>query len=149
MDLSKIAAAGSSKSQMIYHENMEVLHVNTLEKHNYFIPFAIGQNAFDSREKSQRFELLNGDWGFRYFESVIDLEDDFTRIEASSTIPVPSNWQLHGYDKAQYTNLVYPIPFDPPYVPDENPVGVYSRTYNYKADGLERILVFEFCQQCA
>ncbi|MBR1638336.1 MAG: hypothetical protein IJ688_03015 [Treponema sp.] len=148
MDLSKIAAAGSAKSQMIYHENMEVLHVNTLEKHNYFIPFAKGQNAFDSREKSQRFELLNGDWGFRYFESVIDLEDNFTRIEASSTIPVPSNWQLHGYDKAQYTNVVYPIPFDPPYVPDENPVGVYSRTYNYKADGLERILVFEGVDSC-
>ena len=54
MDLSKIAAAGSAKSQMIYHENMEVLHVNTLEKHNYFIPFAKGQNAFDSREMSAK-----------------------------------------------------------------------------------------------
>ena len=148
MDLSKISAAGSAKSQMIYHENMEVLHVNTLEKHNYFIPFAKGQNAFDSREKSQRFELLNGDWGFRYFDSVIDQEDDFTRIQASASIPVPSNWQLYGYDKAQYTNVCYPIPFDPPYVPEENPVGVYSRTYNYKADGLERILVFEGVDSC-
>ena len=148
MDLSKISPAGSEKSCMIYHENMETLHVNTLEKHNYFIPFAPGQNAFEDREKSSRFELLNGNWNFRYFDSVIDLEYNFTRIEGDKTIPVPSNWQLYGYDKAQYTNVCYPIPFDPPYVPDENPVGIYSRTYSYKADGLERILVFEGVDSC-
>ena len=55
------------------------------------------------------------------------IEDDFILVEAKKTIPVPSNWQLHGYDVAQYTNVVYPIPFDPPYVPDDTPVGVYTR----------------------
>ena len=76
MDISKIAAHGSPKSRMIYHEDPQQLHVNTLEKHCYFIPFAEGQDAFADRELSDRFELLNGDWGFRYYDSIIDLEDD-------------------------------------------------------------------------
>ena len=106
------------------------------------------KNTFENREASCQFELLNGDWGFRFFNSVIDLEDDFTKVPAEKTIPVPSNWQLHGYDVVQYTNVVYPINFDPPYVPDENPCGVYSRSYNYKPDGMEKILCFEGVDSC-
>lgn len=148
MDLTKISAPGSAKSCMCYHENTETLHINTLNKHAYFIPFGHGQNPFGERETSERMQLLNGDWKFRYFDSVIDLEDDFTRIESDTTIPVPANWQLHGYDKPQYTNVSYPITFDPPYVPDENPVGVYSRSYSYRPDGMDRILVFEGVDSC-
>ncbi|MBR6307104.1 MAG: glycoside hydrolase family 2 [Lachnospiraceae bacterium] len=148
MNLSKIAAAGSAKSKMIYHEDMEKLHIGTMDKHCYFIPFAKEEDSFASREKSGRLEMLNGDWKFRYFDSVIDLEDDFTKIDTDTTIFVPSNWQLHGYDIPQYTNVVYPITFEPPYVPDENPVGVYSRDYEYKHDGMDRILVFEGVDSC-
>ncbi len=148
MDLTKISASGSDKSRMIYHEDFEALHINTLPKRSYFVPFAKGQNPFEAREASQRFELLNGDWSFKYLPSVIDLEDDFTSSVYENTIPVPSNWQIHGYDRAQYTNVVYPIPFDPPYVPDDNPVGVYYRSYNYKPDGMKRILVFEGVDSC-
>ena len=149
MNIASIAKAGSAKSYMIYHEDLEQLHINTMPNRCYFVPFGKDQNPFESRENSERFELLNGDWGFRYFASIIDLEDDFTSVEAKNTIPVPSNWQLHGYDVAQYTNVVYPIPFDPPYVPDDNPVGVYSRSYTYKPDGNRRILVFEGVDSCA
>ena len=98
MNLSRIAAPGSAKSRMIYHEDLENLHVGTMDKHCYFIPFAKGEDPFADREKSGRFQLLNGDWKFRYFDSVIDLEDDFVGIGTDNTIPVPSNWQLHGYD---------------------------------------------------
>ena len=148
MDLTKISAPGSDKSCMIYHEDFEALHINPLPKRSYFVPFAKDQNPFEARETSQRFELLNGDWSFKYLPSVIDLEDDFTSSVYENTIPVPSNWQLHGYDRAQYTNVVYPIPFDPPYVPDDNPVGIYYRSYNYKPDGMKRILVFEGVDSC-
>ncbi|XP_022764757.1 uncharacterized protein LOC111309977 isoform X3 [Durio zibethinus] len=44
------------------------------------------------------------------------------------TLPVPSNWQMHGFDRPIYTNIVYPIPLDPPHVPTDNPTGCY-RTY--------------------
>ena len=148
MDISKIAAAGSAKSYMIYHEDPSSLHIGTLPPHCYFIPFANGEDCFAQRECSSCFELLNGEWGFRYFDSIIDLEDDFTAIKAEKTLPVPANWQLHCYDKPQYTNVCYPITYDPPYVPDEDPVGVYSREYSYAPDGLRRILCFEGVDSC-
>lgn len=148
MNIEKISAKGSPKSRMIYHEDPHQLHIGTLGKHCYFIPFAKAQNPFESREKSERFELLNGEWNFRYYDSIIDLEDDFVSVPFTETIPVPSNWQLHGYDKPQYTNVCYPIPFDPPFVPDDIPVGVYSRSYDHKSDGMRKILVFEGADSC-
>lgn len=148
MDISKISANGSPKSKMIYHEDPQSLHINTLERHAYFIPFGTGQDPFSSRETSERFELLNGDWDFIYRKSIIDLEDDFISISFDKTIPVPSNWQLYGYDKPQYTNVCYPIPYDPPYVPDDIPVGIYQNKYEYDPDGRDRILVFEGVDSC-
>ncbi len=148
MDISRIAAKGSAKSFMIYHESPERLHVGTLPPTNYFIPFALDENAFSQRERSSHFELLNGKWGFTYYESIINLPDDFVGLKAEGEITVPSNWQLSGFDKPQYTNVNYPIPFDPPFVPDDIPVGVYKREYSYTPDGLRRILTFEGVDSC-
>ena len=58
MDISKIAAANTPKSKMLYHENPEKLHINTLDKHCYFIPFGKEQDPFGERENSGRFDLL-------------------------------------------------------------------------------------------
>ncbi|MBR4542073.1 MAG: glycoside hydrolase family 2, partial [Lachnospiraceae bacterium] len=148
MDISAIAATGSPKSYMIYHEDPHSLHIGTVPDHCYFIPFSKDEDPFAMREESSRFTLLNGEWDFNYYDSIIDLEDNFTDVEFKNTIPVPSNWQLHGYDKAQYTNVVYPIPFDPPFVPDDIPVGVYRRTFDYTPDGLNRYLCFEGADSC-
>ena len=155
MNIKQISQKNSTKSQMLYHENPDVFHVNTLPDHCYFVPFATGQNPFEERTRSKRFQLLNGRWSFSYYSSLIDLPDDFAEIKFSQKvledgkkIPVPSNWQLHGYDRAQYTNVDYPIPYNPPFVPDENPVGIYYKTYDYKADGLEKILCFEGADSC-
>ncbi len=129
----------SPKSYMIYHENPETFHINTLENHAYFIPFEEGENPFDVRENSSRFELLNGEWDFKYYKSLLDLEEDFTNVQADRKIKVPSNWQLEFFDDKeidvpQYTNVCYPITYNPPFVPDENPCGVYTRYYDYKAN---------------
>ncbi len=148
MNMMDISKAGSPKSKLVYHENTEQLHIGTLERRNYYVPFAKGENPFAYRTMSSKLELLNGDWKFKYYDSVIDLEDDFLDMEYDRTIPVPSNWQMHGYDIPQYTNVAYPIVFDPPYVPDENPVGVYSREYVYKNNGEDKILVFEGVDSC-
>ena len=148
MDMSLISKAGSAKSGMVFHENPEQLHINTLPDRCYYVPFAESEDPFADRECSGRFELLNGEWGFRYYDSIIDAEDDFQLIKADKTISVPSNWQLHGYDVAQYTNVCYPITYDPPYVPDDIPMGVYSREYRYSPDGMRRILVFEGVDSC-
>lgn len=148
MDISAISKKNSPKNRMIYHEDPQALHIGTLPKHCYFIPFAPGEDSFSARENSSRFELLNGEWDFRYYDSIVDMEDDFTVLPGREKMPVPSNWQLHGHDKPQYTNIAYPIPYDPPYVPDDIPVGVYSRNYSYNPDGMRRILTFEGADSC-
>lgn len=89
MDISKISSVGSPKSKMIYHENTEALHIGTLDKHCYFIPFSKGQDPFESRENSTRFELLNGDWNFKFYGSIIDIEDDFISSGFDKKSPSP------------------------------------------------------------
>ncbi len=148
MNIATLAAENTAKSKMIYHENPEALHIGTMPDHVWFVPFDKGQNPFETKEKSRRVEMLNGTWDFKYYDSIVDMEDDFLESGFEATIPVPSNWQLQGYDKPQYTNVCYPIPFDPPFVPDDIPVGVYRRTYHYVADGTRKILTFEGVDSC-
>ena len=156
------------KSNMVYHEDLSKLHVNTEPSGNYFIPFGMSQNCFNNRATSERFELLNGLWKFTFYESFFDLPDNFSSLlknvevgnaagvydnmlsyrGTEGTIEVPSNWQMHGYGRMQYVNLNYPIPFNPPYVPDDNPVGVYERKYVYTSDGMERLIYFEGVDSC-
>ncbi len=136
------------KKTMTYHENAAVLHVNTEADHNYFIPFGKEQDPFAERETSERFQLLNGTWDFAYYDSFFDMESDFLNHPFEETIPVPSCIQLHGYDRLQYANVRYPIPYDPPYVPADNPVAVYHRTIEYEPDGDDTYLVFEGVDSC-
>ncbi|MBP3655907.1 MAG: beta-galactosidase [Clostridia bacterium] len=137
--------------QLCYHENLETLHVGTLPNHAYFIPHGSRESALTLRRAaSDRFTLLGGEWGFTYYDSVLDLPKDYLTQPAAGTIPVPSVWQYHGYDRHQYTNVLYPIPFDPPYVPAENPCGLYTRRFAYqKAAGQRQTLCFEGVDSCA
>ncbi len=136
------------KKLMTYHENPAVLHVNTEADHNYFIPFGANQDPFAMREESERFQLLNGEWDFAFYESFFDMESSFLEQPYDEKIPVPSVIQLHGYDKPQYTNVHYPIPYDPPYVPSDNPVAIYHRTFEYTPGMDDTYLVFEGVDSC-
>jgi len=122
-----------------YFENMDVLHLNTQPNRAYYIPASrpMGPLVTD-RERSDRFQLLSGNWKFRYHASVHMLQEEFYAegFDASGfdTIPVPGVWQCHGYDGHQYTNTRYPFPYDPPYVPYENPCGTYIHKFAYTPD---------------
>ena len=83
MDISAISKKNSPKNRMIYHEDPQALHIGTLPKHCYFIPFAPGEDSFSARENSSRFKLLNGEWDFSYYDSIVDMEDDFTVLPGS------------------------------------------------------------------
>ncbi|MBQ7935527.1 MAG: beta-galactosidase, partial [Clostridia bacterium] len=113
-----------------YFENPEILHLGTCPNRSYYIPCSNEEQAFAKRPRfvSDRVQMLNGIWKFKYYNSVRDLEGtpwDDTDFSAYNDLEVPSCWQMKGYDQIQYTNTCYPIPFDPPYVPIENPCGVY------------------------
>ena len=134
-----------------YHQDLHTLHVNTLPSRAYYVPYSHTEPARrDVREESDRFISLNGEWRFRYYESVEDLPDDFlSEDQTPDTIPVPSVWQMHGYDRHQYTNVRYPIPYDPPYVPVQNPCAVYMRPFTLEDEGeCRRTIVFEGVDSC-
>ena len=133
-----------------YHQDLHTLHVNTLPNRAYYVPYSQGDVARrDIRTESDRFTSLNGRWRFRYFDSVLDLPDDYlSEAQPMQSIPVPSVWQMHGYDRNQYTNVRYPIPFDPPYVPAKNPCGLYMRHFRVEDMPGTRTLVFEGVDSC-
>ena len=133
-----------------YHINPHALHVNTLPNRAYYVPYSDRYVALrDERKESDRFQSLNGRWQFKYFESAIDLPDNLLDPGMEmDTIPVPSVWQMQGYDRHQYTNWRYPFPYDPPYVPQENPCGLYRRNFTVQDDGCVRTLVFEGVDSC-
>ena len=120
---------------MRQYENPTATSENRCAPRSYYIPGG----------KSE-YHLLNGDWRFAYFDRDIDVPE---RIESWDTIPVPSCWQLHGYENPNYTNVNYPYPCDPPYVPDDNPCGVYEREFELAEKWGRLYLVFEGVSSCA
>ena len=122
-----------------HYENLHLLHENTMPHRAYYIPSSKPQiDLTQEREKSDRFFLLNGNWKFRYYDSIYDVKEEFF-MEGFDTsrfneIPVPGCFQNYGYDKHQYTNTRYPFPMDPPYVPAENPCGAYVHHFVYKRE---------------
>lgn len=150
-----------------YHEDPKVFQVGATQAHAYFVPFASEAKfaaavkmaeftpLLDVRRYSDRVQMLNGNWNFKYFSSVAEVPDYFgegmlSAVNNLTTIPVPSCWQNHGFDRHQYTNINYPIPFDPPFVPEENPCGAYETVFHIEEEQLgERALLnFEGVDSC-
>ena len=138
-----------------YYENLSVLHENTMPARAYFIPASKRMdNLVEHREESDRIQLLNGTWKFQYFNSIYDIQDSFFEkhydTENFDEIQVPSVWQMAGYDTHQYTNIRYPFPFDPPYVPQDIPCGAYVHNFEYSRDekASKAFLNFEGVDSC-
>ena len=138
-----------------YYENLSVLHENTMPARAYYIPASRRMdNLVEHREESDRMQLLNGTWKFQYFNSIYDIQDSFFEknydTENFDEIQVPSVWQMAGYDTHQYTNIRYPFPFDPPYVPQDIPCGAYVHTFDYSRDekASKAFLNFEGVDSC-
>ena len=138
-----------------YYENLNVLHENTMPARAYYIPASKRMdNLVEHREESDRMQLLNGTWKFQYFTSIYNIKDSFFEknydTENFDEIQVPSVWQMAGYDTHQYTNIRYPFPFDPPYVPQNIPCGAYVHTFEYSRDekASKAFLNFEGVDSC-
>ena len=114
------------------YENPEFLHENRLPQRSYYIP-----------ENEGAYISLNGIWDFSFYSRDFD---DFPQHEGK--IDVPSCWQCRGYEKPYYTNVTYPFPVNPPYVPNENPMGVYKRRFNITDVKKKHYVVFEGVAAC-
>ena len=138
-----------------HFENLQVLHENTMPNRAYYIPASARRDDLvEHRANSDRFQLLSGDWRFRYYPSVRELTERFYEESFDDagfdTIPVPSVWQNHGYDLHQYTNVNYPFAADFPYVPIDDPCGAYIRRFDYAKDAAapRAYLNFEGVDSC-
>ena len=135
-----------------FHEDPQILHVGTCPIRSYYLPFADEEESHTG--VSSRVFSLDGEWAFRYFESfgqAVDPEEGLCFDEEEmGSIPVPSCWQNHGYGRHMYTNVRYPFPVDPPFVPDENPCGLYVRHFELEEKDQEArwFLNFEGVDSC-
>lgn len=130
-------------------QNPKLLHLNRESPRAPLIPYQCVETAMmGSRGLSEYYRLLNGTWDFYYAETG-DMPGEFYKVDYDDddlfeSIPVPGNWQMHGYDIPHYTNVAYPIPFDPPFVPDENPVGCYRRFFTLPESFMDREIFVNF-----
>ncbi|MCR5032822.1 MAG: DUF4981 domain-containing protein [Lachnospiraceae bacterium] len=132
-----------------FHENPAALHVGCEESHVYFLPA--------NREGRSMQTLLSGEWEFEWFENLRQVGGDgvpafneLGRRTENGRITVPSCIQYAGFDLQQYTNTRYPFPYDPPYVPVDDPCGLYVRSFSLTDEeaALETYLEFEGVDSC-
>ena len=136
-----------------YHEDPHTLHVGCEPNRAYYVPASRPMDTVgERRAASDRFTSLDGEWDFRYYPSLHDLDAEVTRAhdgrapaffdpgfvpdpaDGFVTVPVPGTWQFQGFDGQQYTNINYPFPLDPPHVPEDNPCGVYLTEFDWHLD---------------
>ncbi|MER7581157.1 glycoside hydrolase family 2 TIM barrel-domain containing protein [Kitasatospora sp. NPDC097691] len=124
----------------------------------YFEDFASGRGGLAPRavldSDAPRIDL-NGQWAFRFSPTLHGEPDGFQDPEFDDgswdALPVPSHWQLRGYGRPIYLNVSYPIPLDPPFVPDENETGDYRRVFDLPEswDGMPAVVRFGGVDSCA
>ena len=138
-----------------FYEDLNVLHDKTMPARTYYIPASVRMNDLvEHRERSDRFQLLNGEWKFRYYNSIYDVTESFYEkgydVSGFDQVTVPGVWQMDGYDTHQYTNIRYPFPFDPPYVPQDIPCGAYVHNFEYHREkkASKAFLNFEGVDSC-
>lgn len=135
-----------------YHEDLNNIQVNTEKSRSYYIPYGVEEKGQALKgADSSRLHMLSGSWNFGFYNNIYELPEEFYREVPQNlkTIDVPSCWQLKGYDYHQYTNVRYPIPYDIPYVPDDNPAGLYVRNFNVNKKIGERVnICFDGVDSC-
>ena len=114
---------------MRFYEDLKHISENRERGRAYYIP-----------ENEGAYTILNGEWDFKFYKRDFDEE----KVELDwAKIPVPSCWQLYGYENPNYTNSAYPYPVDAPFVPAENPMGVYAREFELSDTDRDTYIVFE------
>ena len=128
-------------------ENPAALHENRLPARSIVLPAQKSGIDYRSKYDSDRIQSLCGDWKFKYIEDDIAYTDGSAAKEDLSAwdgIPVPSEWQFCGYGVPRYTNVDYPFPFNPPYIGEINPLGIYRRKFILEGGAVGRDVILHF-----
>jgi evolved beta-galactosidase subunit alpha len=130
-------------------EDITLTGINRLEAHTDFYRYRELATALSyDKNKSQGYSSLDGSWKFLFLEAPEYSPQDFEKedFDTSSldSIMVPSCWQLHGYGNMHYTDVLYPFPINPPFVPDENPTGIYFTDITLEEVAGDEKLILKF-----
>ena len=134
-------------------QDLNCTNLHRLPMRTTFVPYPdLVAARLNERALSPYFASLNGRWDFTYYTSPLDVEalSGEAGEGVKGQIDVPGVWQLQGYGAPQYTNVRFPIPYDPPFVPDDTPVGVYDRDFILPAsfENRKTILRFDGVSSC-
>ncbi|GIL29877.1 glycoside hydrolase family 2 TIM barrel-domain containing protein [Actinocatenispora comari] len=138
--------------------NIGIFDVNSEPPHATLMPYAgLGQALTADRRDSPWRHDLDGDWRFAHSDTPDARITDFHRTDFDDhdwpTVPVPSDWQLHGYDHPIYVNITYPWwgangrneNAQPPAAPTRfNPVGQYRRSFTLPGNWSGRRIFLHF-----
>ncbi|MGG7867317.1 beta-galactosidase [Klebsiella aerogenes] len=142
------AARGPAFHEVLAREdwqNQTITHLNRLPAHPSFASWRDADAARDNRPSDRR-RQLDGEWQFSYARSPFQVDASWLQhdLPDSRPTPVPSNWQMEGYDAPIYSNVRYPIDTVPPRVPEDNPTGCYSLQLTvdeaWRAEGQTQII---------
>ena len=131
-------------------ENQQIDHVNRMPARAHFLTFPTRERAMlNSNRYTHAFKNLNGVWKFMFLDAPEYSPEGFYKsdfdTDTMDDITVPGNWQLQGYGKMHYSDLWYNFPINPPYVPTENPTGIYKRTFYVEESFRNRQIIIRFC----
>lgn len=131
-----------------FWENPELPHLHRLTARATAYPYAdVGAALLGDRDASPYYQSLNGDWSFQMFDHPDAVSPSSLlrpQGDAIDSVAVPGNWTLQGYGKPHYTNVQMPFPDEPPFVPQENPTGVYGRDLEIPSDWDRRRIIVHF-----
>ena len=131
-------------------ENHQIDGINRMPARAHFLTFPSKEKALlNNNRYTHAFKNLNGVWKFMFLdapeyspEGFFNSDFDVTKMD---DITVPGNWQLQGYGKMHYSDLWYNFPINPPYVPTENPTGIYKRTFFVVESYRDKKIIIRFC----
>lgn len=131
-------------------ENHQIDGINRMPARAHFLTFQSKEKALlNNNRYTHAFKNLNGVWKFMFLdapeyspEGFFNSDFDVTKMD---DITVPGNWQLQGYGKMHYSDLWYNFPINPPYVPTENPTGIYKRTFFVEESYRDKKIIIRFC----
>lgn len=131
-------------------ENHQIDGINRMPARAHFLTFPTKEKALLNDNKyTHAFKNLNGVWKFMFLDAPEYSPEGFYASEydtsAMDDITVPGNWQLQGYGKMHYSDLWYNFPINPPFVPTENPTGIYKRTFFIEESFRGKQIILRFC----
>lgn len=130
-------------------ENINIDGINRLNSRAHFLSFSSEELALIGEKKyTHNYKCLNGSWKFLFLDAPEYSPEGFYKEEFKTDnwndIIVPGNWQLQGYGKMHYSDLWYNFPINPPYVPTENPTGIYKRNFSIDESWISEKVILKF-----